>query len=70
MQYNNSTDMYEAWEDGKHIEVDSDVLAETRQDMEKDGMSYEDAMNELLETSTWTGSTPMHGVYVDGKAQS
>ncbi len=31
----------------------------------QEGMSED----ELLETTTWTGSTPMHGVLIDGVAQ-
>ncbi len=69
MQYNNNTGNYEAAEDGHRIEVDGDVFQETLQEMEKDGMSWEAAMDELLNTTTWTGSSPMHGVSIDGVAQ-
>ncbi len=61
MQYNSNTDYYEATEDGHLVQVDSDVFAE----MLQEGMSED----ELLETTTWTGSTPMHGVLIDGVAQ-
>ena len=69
LQYNSKSDNYETIVDGKLVEIDSDVFAEELAAMQKDGMSWEEAMDELSRVSTWTGSTPMDGVYVDGVEQ-
>lgn len=69
MQYNSQTGNYQAVEDGHLIEVDSDVFGEELADAQKSGKSYEQAFEELIDTSLWTGSTPMYGVSIDGVSQ-